>query len=62
MPDLIRPEHQVAAKQNFQSMIEKEFSDHEDEDDELFQIKTNGKDEENSEEEEEEEEEEENIE
>jgi hypothetical protein len=43
LPDLIRPERQVAGKQNFKSMIEKEFSDNEDEEEELFQIKAKRK-------------------
>ncbi|CAF1666100.1 unnamed protein product [Rotaria magnacalcarata] len=45
LPDLIRPERQVAGKQNFKSMIEKEFSDNdeEEEEEELFQIKAKRK-------------------
>ncbi|CAF2941177.1 unnamed protein product [Rotaria sp. Silwood2] len=58
LPDLIRPERQVAGKQNFKSMIEKEFSDNEDEEEELFQIKTKRKHDDLDEEQEEQEEEE----
>ncbi len=40
LPDRILPERQVAGKQHFKSMIEKEFSDNQDQkEEELFQIK-----------------------
>ncbi|CAF1351240.1 unnamed protein product [Adineta ricciae] len=57
LPDLIRPEHQVSAKQNFASMIDKEISDNDDEEEELFQIKSKRKHDEIDDEQEEEEEE-----
>ncbi|CAF1453673.1 unnamed protein product [Adineta steineri] len=65
LPDLIRPDRQVAGKQNFKSMMEKDLSDNEEEQEELFQIKTKRKHdeiEENQEEEEQDDEEEDEME